>query len=211
MVVARDLAGRRRRLGAVAEGQTRVPPFPPGHAAEIGGHVGIVVAGDPYRARAGAQLRQSRRILAVQPGVGLAVVEAVAEPDDAFGREGADRGLQTLQGAPRVVGRQQGPARVVGRALLEMEVRDRQRAAGGEERRARGMQEQELAAERIFEGHGARASMPSRRWPRQPECVRSPPADRRWPRRTPLRGRSPASPAPPAATRGRAGHGGSVP
>ena len=109
MEVAGDLAGGGVRLRGVAEGER-----PEGDLREVppaeGEGAWVVVAGDPDPVAPRQQRGEPGGVGRRKRGAGGAVVETVAEADDAQRRERGDLGGEAVEGLGRLVGRQQRAA-----------------------------------------------------------------------------------------------------
>lgn len=76
-------------------------------AAEDGGRVGVVVAGDPGPAVCGRQAADRGHLRWRQARGGLCIVEAVAEADDVLDRVAGEYGFECCEGGAAVIGGQQ--------------------------------------------------------------------------------------------------------
>ena len=126
MHVTGDLAfcaGRRMTKGQRADRQRSAEA-----AADTVGRIGIVVAGDPDPITPALEGGERRAIARRDPVRAIAVVEAVAQRDHHAWRVAGDEEREPCQGRRGIIGREQHAARGEARALLQMQVRDRQDA-----------------------------------------------------------------------------------
>ena len=137
MQVARHLAVSRCRLMPKrqrADGKRRGKG-----AADTAGGFGVVVAGNPEPVAPTLQRRERGAVgvgEAIRP---FAVMEAVAERDDAARRVAHNEAFQPRQGRRRVIGRQQDAASGQARTFLKVEIGDDQQVLLGPVGRAGGI------------------------------------------------------------------------
>ncbi len=168
--VAGDLAGAGVAPGLVAEGERPEAQRREVAAAERQ-RPRVVVAGDPDPVAAGHQRGEPGGVGGGERLAGGAVVEAVAEADDAGRGQGRDLGGEAVEGLGGLVGRQQRAA-AAGEALglAEVEVGDAEQPLGRpEERAGRAGGEAGAGEGERLSGHGP--EMPERRGRRKGVCA----------------------------------------
>ena len=218
MQVTGDLAGRRIGLRLVAEGRARRSRASRAEAAADARSAGSGswLPAIQIQSRPRCSARSAARSIVANARGAIAVVEAVAERDDEPRRVS---GRSTASGAPAWPRcRRAAAARRARRSSSPFPGAGRRRRAGlrpASTARPAGSASECGAGKRDLRrarNHRAVSSpgpLPMRLTASPPSPVPPPlpPAARRTPRHRPTRGRSPASPAPPAARRGRAPYG----
>ncbi len=125
----------------------RGPEFRDAFSADAVRRAGVVIAAHPDEMGARRHPAETSGIARPQTGGAARIVETVAERDHAARLPAAQRECEAVEGRFGVPGRDQPPALGAGRALLEMQIGDREQSGGRPEQQPGGIEQQTLAGE----------------------------------------------------------------